>query len=202
MTFKRIDRVQINLALRALCFLALALCATPTPAATRTYSIDAEGSLVQFSWDFGKTEVRGRMPVVMADVSIDFERLGRSRVAVTVDASNAQAGFVFATQAMRGPRVLDTKAFPLISFVSTSVTRTAPGKARIDGNVTIRNVTRPIHLRAEIYRRRESDQADLSNLTILLMGTVERSEFGANGWGDMVGNEVRLHILARIHQVD
>jgi len=145
MTIKQNWRVQINLAFLTLCLLALALCAMPTQAATRTYSIDAEGSLVQFSWDFGKTEVRGRMPVVMADASIDFERLGRSNVAVALDAGNAEAGFVFATQAMRGPRVLDTKAFPLISFVSTSVTRTAPTKARIDGNVTIRNVTRPIH---------------------------------------------------------
>lgn len=202
MAFKRYGSVQIHLAVRALCFLSLALCAIPAKAETRTYGIDTEGSVVEFAWDFGETEVRGRMPLVKADLRIDFEELGRSQVAVALDASNAEAGFVFATQAMRGPRVLDTRKFPLITFVSTRVMRTAAGKATIDGNMTIRNVARPIRLRAEIYGERGTDQTDLSNLTVLLTGGVRRSEFGASGWSDMAGDEVRLRILARIHQVD
>lgn len=202
MTFDRLRRVRINLAVPALCLLTLVLWTAPILAATRTYGIDTEGSLVQFAWDFGKTEVLGRMPVSRADLSIDFQELGHSRVTVALDASNAETGFAFATQAMRGSRMLDIRQFPLITFVSTRVTRTAPSLAEIDGNITIRNVTRPTHLRAEIYRQRGSDQADLSSLTILLTGAVERSAFGASGWSDMVGNEVRLRILARIHQVD
>ncbi len=207
MTFKRYGRVQISSNVRALCFpavcfLALAMCAMPAQTAPRTYSIDTKGSLVQFSWDFGTTESWGRMPLVKADVSIDFEVPGRSQIAVAVDARNAQAGFLPATQAMRGPSVLDAKAFPLITFVSERITRTSSSTAEIDGNITIRDVTRPIHLRAQIYRQSGSDPTDLSNLTILLTGAVERSNFGASGWSDMVGNKVRLRILARIHQVD
>ena len=57
-------------------------------------------------------------------------------------------------------------------------------------------------LAASIYRQQGSADGDLSHLTIRLTGAVQRSAFGATGWNDMVGDEVRLDILARIARVD
>jgi polyisoprenoid-binding protein YceI len=37
---------------------------------------------------------------------------------------------------------------------------------------------------------------------VRLVGKVKRSAFGATGWSDMVGDEVRLDILARIARQD
>ena len=39
---------------------------------------------------------------------------------------------------------------------------------------------------------------DLEHLTVKLSGHVRRSDFGATGWPDMVGDEVRILITARI----
>jgi polyisoprenoid-binding protein YceI len=68
----------------------------------------------------------------------------------------------------------------------------------VEGNVTIRGVTQPMTLAAQIWRQKDSEPGDLSHLTVRLVGTVKRSAFGATGWSDMVGDEVRLDILARI----
>jgi polyisoprenoid-binding protein YceI len=102
---------------------------------------------------------------------------------------------------MKGPKVLDTAEFPEISFVSTGVQAQAQG-ATVSGNITIRGVTQPASFHAEIYRQQGTAEGDLSHLTIRLTGAVLRSSFGAVGWHDMVGDEVRLDILARIERAN
>ena len=63
-------------------------------------------------------------------------------------------------------------------------------------------MTRPATLQARIYRQDGFKPGDYSHLSILLTGTVNRSDFGATGWSDMVGDQVRLRILARIAQTN
>jgi polyisoprenoid-binding protein YceI len=102
---------------------------------------------------------------------------------------------------MKGPKVLDAVAFPQITFASTSVQAKGEG-AVVEGIVTIRGVAKPMLMQAVIWRQKGHAAGDLSHLTIRLTGTVNRSDFGATGWADMVGDQVRLDILARIARVD
>jgi polyisoprenoid-binding protein YceI len=166
-----------------------------------TYVLQPEASTVGFETDFGPDHITGRMPVTRADLTLDFDKVANSTVKVTLDVSGAQASFPFAAQAMKGPKVLDARSFPEITFASTSV-RAAGAGARVDGNVTIRGVTRPMTLTANIYQQQGSAEGDFSHLTVRLQGAVKRSAFGATGWNDMVGDEVRLDILARIERKD
>ena len=119
---------------------------------------------------------------------------------MVLDSAHAEASFPFAAQAMRGPKVLDSADFPQISFQSTSVVAKGDG-AEIKGQVTLRGVTRPMVMQAMIWRQKGYEAGDLSHLTIRLTGSVNRSDFGAVGWSDMVGDQVRLDILARIARV-
>ncbi len=174
--------------------LALASHATAAPVA---YVLDRDQSSVAFETDFGADRITGSFPIVAADLTLDFEQVGNSTVAVTLDVSGARASFPFAAQALRGPRVLDASEHPQIAFQSTKVTPEGDG-ARVEGKVTVRGVTRPMVMRAEIYRQKGTEAGDRSHLTVRLTGVVARSAFGATGWSDMVGDEVRLTILARI----
>jgi polyisoprenoid-binding protein YceI len=158
-------------------------------------------SSVGFETDFGPDRITGSMPVARANLTLDFANVGASKVAVTLNAAGAQASFPFAAQAMKGPKVLDTAEFPEISFVSTTVKPEAQG-ATVSGNITIRGVTKPASFHAEIYRQQGTEAGDLSHLTIRMTGAVQRSDFGAVGWNDMVGDQVRLDILARIERAN
>ncbi len=172
---------------------------TPARAAALSYTLDAARSTVRFETDFGPDKITGEMPVSAADVILDFADVANCRVAVRLDVSAANASFPFAAQALKGPKVLDAGSHPEIIFQSTAVTRNGDG-ARVAGNITIRGVTRPIVLDAAIYRQSGSAAGDLSHLSIRLTGSVKRSDFGATGWADMVDDEVRLDILARVDQ--
>jgi len=181
----------------ALSLLLVAVWAISAQAAPQAYLLEPDRSVVAFSWHLGPDELQGQMPVLRADLNIDFARPANSQVNVTLDVARARAGFLFATQAMKGPKVLDARHYPQITFVSTGVRVDGDG-ALIDGDINIRGITRPITLRAQFYRQSGTEAGDLSRLSILLSGSVLRSDFGATGWPDMVGDEIGLRILARI----
>lgn len=179
------------------------LFASPLVAAQVPYTLDAENSVVGFSVFFGRDEITGRMPVIAADIALDFERPERSTVDVTLNAADAQASFPFARQALIGPRMLDTRNTPTITFRATRIT-TLPGpglKAEMEGDLTIRGTTRPATFAAEIFRQRDgAAEGDLSALSIHLNAEVNRSEFGADGWADLVEDKVEIRIVARINR--
>lgn len=179
----------------------LLVMAGPAMGAPVPYDLQPARSTVGFETDFGPDHITGTMPVKSAHLIIDFDEIAKCVIDVALDVSHASASFPFAAQAMKGPKVLDSRAFPEMSFRSTVVRRNGQG-ASVDGNLTIRGVTRPVTLAASIYRQSGSDAGDLSHLTVRLTGKVNRSDYGATGWNDMVGDEVRLVITARIERAN
>ena len=170
-------------------------------AAPASYVLQPENSTVGYETDFGVDKIRGTMPVTRADLTLDFDMVSASTISVTLDVAGADASFPFAAQALKGPKVLDADRFPTMTFQSTSVRAKGDG-AVVEGTLTIRGIAKPVTMQAEIYRQKGYLDGDLSHLTIRMRGAVMRSDFGATGWSDMVGDQVRLDILARIARVD
>lgn len=185
--------------MRLICALILCLAATPLWAKPVRYALQPSESIVGFSYIFGKEreKIEGRMPVSSADIVIDFDRLENSRISVALDVSDANAGFFFGTQAMKAPNVLWADRFPQITFKSVAVRRQGKG-AKVEGDLTVRGVTRRVTLDAQLYRQRDTNPGDLDRLSILLQGAVSRTAFGAGGWPDWVADPITLTILARI----
>lgn len=178
----------------------LALCplvATLAEAKVVAYTLDAAASTVAFETDFGPDLITGTIPLLSADVALDFDQIRNCTVAVALDVTGATASFPFAAQALKGPKVLDAASFPELTFQSTSVARKGD-VAVVDGTLTIRGVTHPATFIARISRPAGSAEGDFAHLTVLLTGAVKRSDFGAVGWLDLVGDEVRISITARI----
>lgn len=165
------------------------------------YVLDPDQSVVGFEVSMGQSPLKGWMPVSDATVTLDFDKAASSRVAVTLSPAGAEMGLPFATEAMKSPEVLDTRQYPEIRFESTKVTAEGDG-ARIDGRITIRGATRPITLRARIFRPKGSAAGSRETLTIRLTGAISRKDFGATGFSDMVDDRVMLDIKAHIRLIN
>lgn len=181
--------------------LAMLFLALPAWADTVVYRMDADQSSVAFEIDFGPDLITGSIPLERADLRLDFANVRNCTVDVALDVTGAQASFPFAAQALKGPKVLDARTYPRMTFTSTSV-RGAGDAAEVTGDLTIRGVTKQVTLRARLFRPKGSAPDDLDHLTVRLSGKVNRSDFGASGWSDMVGDEVRILITARIDARD
>ena len=179
-----------------LIFILLCLVQAPAHAAPESYRLDASRSTVSFTDDLDSAAKIGRMPVRSADL-LDLDNVSASRVLVTLDAHAARAGFILATEAMKSRQVLDTARFPDIHFRSTRI-RGDLRSATVTGELTLRGVTRPVTLEARLFRQRGTQANDRNNLVVELTGDISRAAFGANGYRNLVGDTIRLRIIARI----
>jgi polyisoprenoid-binding protein YceI len=161
------------------------------------YVLQKDKSNVGFTYRLSGNETKGQMPVQSAQLELDLDDVRRSRIDVTLSPKQARAGFIFATEALKGAQVLDVRNHPTIRFVARKITGDLKG-ARVTGDLTVRGVTKPVTLSAKLYRQRGTQAGDLDNLSILLTGSLDRRAFGATGYADLVGPQIDLRIIARI----
>lgn len=184
--------------------LILAALALPRAAAARAlgYRLDPARSRVGFGFLLVGTAQTGEMPVAEATILIDTADLAGSRVDVSIDATRARTGLILAAGALRGRSMLDAASYPRLHFVSTAVRPSPSGRlsdgARIEGRLTIRDVTRDITLDANLTRAAGTAPDDLRELTIRLSGHVSRAAFGITGYPDVVADIVTLDIVATL----
>ena len=181
----------------------LACLAAPVWADPAAYTLDVAASSVGFQVNMGDQTVTGTFPVSAARLLLDFDQVSDSTVNVTLDPSGVRTGLIFATEALKSDVLLDTAAFPAIQFESTTISAGADAtQAEVDGNITIRGVTRPIRLHAQLYRQQGTIAGNIDKLSLMLTGSLNRNDFGASGYPGMVSDQVFLQILAQIDRVE
>ncbi|MBY5932014.1 YceI family protein [Tateyamaria omphalii] len=171
--------------------------AAPTP-----YRLGAGGATITYTFMLSGAPVKGTIPVSQADLQVDPNNLSASTAVVRADVRRARTGLIFATEALKSESVLDAATHPTAQFRSTRV-RVGPGGrisdgATLEGDLTLRGVTRPVRFDAGLFRARGSAADDFSQLTVMLKGRVDRRDFGAIGYPDLVDNTVGIDITAEI----
>ena len=177
--------------------LLVVLAAPAVTAAPIEYDFDHSSSKIEFTYDFTGQTVTGGFPKFDADLIVDFQNVRNSSVDVTIDTATAVGGFVFATSALRGGKVLDSKQFPAITFKSTSASL-QEGKATLHGLVTVKGISKPVTLQARFFQLQGHAPEDRDELLVKLTTSVNRHDFGASGYPDMVGDKLDITITAKI----
>lgn len=171
-------------------------------AAPVRYVLQVNRSSVGFVYRLAGNASKGSMPVKRATVAIDFNAMSRSSIDVEVDVRRAKTGFLFATEALKAASVLDAKSHPTIRFRSSAIRLNGNGRlsdgAEIDGLLTIKGTTKPVTLRAALFRQAGTQAGDLSQLSFQVKGRVSRAAFGASGYADLVQDAIDLDIIARV----
>ncbi len=162
-------------------------------------SIQRSDALVSFNYSIAGQNARGTIPLVDANIDFDIDNLASMRIDAVFAADNANAGIAPLTAAMQGPELLDTKRFSTIRYNSTGARGTAE-KLEVLGEVTIRDVTRPLTLQVTISPIEVGD--GLRKYSIRMTGAIDRNAFGASGYPAILGDVIGLSIIARINAGD
>ncbi|EEE39168.1 YceI like family protein [Rhodobacteraceae bacterium KLH11] len=171
-------------------------------AALTPYALAPDRTSVGFTFDLSGIAQSGTMPIQSARVLVDTKRLQNSQVDVILDVADARTKLPFARRPMLSESVLNAANHPTIRFTSSKIQLGPTGRisegATVTGDLTVRGVTRPVTLTASLYRQPGSAADDLDMLSIGLVGTLNRHEFGASGYADLVQDIVGLNIHAEI----
>jgi polyisoprenoid-binding protein YceI len=169
------------------------------------YALQADRSHVGFVYKLSGNSSQGSMPVKRASVAIDFDALARSTIDVEVNVRRAKTGFIFATEALKAASMLDARNHPTIRFRSSKIRLNGNGSlsdgAEIDGLLTIKGTTKPVTLKAALFRQAGTQAGDLSQLSFQVKGSISRAAFGATGYKDLVADAIDLDIIARVKRL-
>jgi polyisoprenoid-binding protein YceI len=182
-------------------FIAMIFTAAAAHADPDRYALHPEGSTVRFTYRMADVPGSGTMPITRADIALDFDNAAASTAVVTLRPDGVSTGMILITEALKSADLLDTATYPDITFVSRSV-QARTGGATMTGDVTVRGVTRPLTLDAQIFRPPDTAPGDRSRLTVRLRGQIDRNDFGASGYQGLVDGIVTLDITARLDRLD
>jgi len=120
----------------------------PVPAVGQ-WSVDAAHSTVEFvARHLMVTKVRGRFTDYTADVTI-ADVPEDSSVNVTIQVASVSTGDEGRDGHLKSADFFDAETYPTITFASTRVQATGDTSWKVDGDLTIRDTTKPVTLDVE-----------------------------------------------------
>lgn len=119
-------------------------------ALTGDYVIDAAHSSIGFTVRHAMvTNVRGSFTEHEGTLHLDGSDPARSTAAIDVKIASVDTGIADRDGHLRGGDFFDAEAFPLMSFRSTGARQLGGDAYRITGDLTIKDVTRPLSIDLE-----------------------------------------------------
>jgi len=145
---------------------------------TNNWNLDTVHSGINFSVrHMVVSKVRGRFAKFTGNVTLDEADLTRSVVEATIDASSIDTGTAQRDEHLKSADFFDVEHFPQIRFRSTGIEKLGEDRYRLTGELTIRDVTRPIALDAE-YGGRGKDPWGNERVGFTVKGALDRKDFG------------------------
>lgn len=174
--------------------LLAALVAVPASAETRSYQIDPEHTYPRFEYShLGYSTQSGRFNRTGGRIVLD--RVARTgSVEVSIDVASIDSGLPAFDEHLLGPEFFDARNFPAIVFKSSVVKFIGERISSVDGNLTVKGITRPVTLRVSSFKCMPHPLAKKEACGADATATIRRSEFNAGKFAPLVGDDVTLVI--------
>jgi len=164
-----------------------------------TYGIDPSHTSVEF---VGRhlmiTKVRGRFPDVSGTITIDDDP-ALSHVEVVLEVATVDTGNADRDNHLRSADFFDAERYPTITFRSTNVKEGPAGTWNVTGDLTVREITRPVTLEVDFDGASVSPLGD-ERIAFSAATEVDREAWGIT-WnvaletgGVLVGKKVRIEL--------
>lgn len=175
-----------------------------TQTAVSTWSIDAAHSVAEFAVKHMMVStVKGRFQSLSGTIDLDEQNLAASSVEAAIETASIDTGNEQRDAHLRSEDFFAVERFPRITFRGTRVEQVSDEQWRVTGDLTIRDVTRPVTLDTE-FEGQITDAYGKQRAAFTAEATINRKDFGLN-WngvieagGVVVQDKVKitLHIAA------
>ncbi|MDQ8021223.1 MAG: YceI family protein [Moraxellaceae bacterium] len=159
--------------------LALGLSAGAAVAAVESYSIDPTHSAARFEYNhLNWTNQLHRFDQMSGKIQLDSAAKAGS-VEVSIDAKSVNTGFAVFNGHLQGADFFDAVQYPTINFKSTGLKFDGDKLVAVDGNLTIKGITKPVTLTVVSYQNGPHPvQKNRQSIGANAVAKVKRSDFG------------------------
>lgn len=180
-----------HIALATAAFIAVSGSALAAPV---TYKVDSSHTFPRFSYShFGYSTQQSSFQKTTGTVVFDAEAKTGS-VDISIDMTTVNTGFEVFNGHIQGADFFDTAAHPTATFKSIKVVFAGDKPASIEGNLTIKGVTKPVTLTVTSFQAMPHPMMKKPAIGANAYTEVKRSDFGAGKYAPYVGDEVRIDI--------
>ena len=180
-----------QIALATAAFIAVSTSALAAPV---TYKVDSSHTYPRFSYShFGYSTQQSSFQKTTGSVVFDAEAKTGS-VDISIDMTTVNTGFDVFNGHIQGADFFDTAKFSTATFKSTKVVFAGDKPASIEGNLTIKGVTKPVTLTVTSFQAMPHPMMKKPAIGANAYTVVKRSDFGAGKYAPYVGDEVRIDI--------
>lgn len=156
------------------------------------FTLDPSRTLVTFEMRSLGTTQRGEFSRATGTVTLDSAE-ERGEIDIVIDARSLKANTEATAKFVSGPSLLNTAVHPEIAYQAQHIVFSGGRPARIEGELTLLGVTRPVALHVSDYDcNGESDQ----RCTLVATAYLKRSAFGMTRYRIFASDEVKLAIQA------
>lgn len=164
------------------------------------YQIDISHSHIQFSVrHMMLSKAKGEFQKFSGTVNLDESNPANTSVDITIDANSINTRDEKRDEHLRSADFFNTEVYPTLHFSSSKVEVTGDSTAKLHGNLTIRDVTKPVVLNVEFVGKSKSPWGTEN------YGFEAKTKFNRKDWnlewnvaletgGLLVGEEVSIEI--------
>ena len=163
-------------------------------AAPETFNVEPTHTYPRFEYShFGYSNQQQRFDKTSGKIVLDRTAQTGS-VDVTIDATSVNTGYALFNQHIQAEDYFDTAKFPTITFKSTKVKFEGGKPVAVDGNLTIKGVTRPVTLTVASFHSMPHPMLKKDAIGANAVARIKRSEFNMGKYAPNVGDEVTIDI--------
>lgn len=163
-------------------------------AAPETFNIEPTHTYPRFEYShFGYSNQQQRFDKTSGKLVIDRAAKTGS-VDVTIDATSVNTGYALFNQHIQGADFFDTAKHPVITFKSSKVRFEGDKPVAVDGDLTIKGVTKPVTLTVTSFHSMPHPMLKKDAIGANAVTKLKRSEFNMGKNVPYVSDEVTLTI--------
>ena len=175
--------------------LAVASIATISVAKPVDYTIDPTHTATVFTWNhFGFSTPSANFSDIQGTISVDNAKPVNSAVNVTIPLSSLYTNVKALVDHLKNADFFDAEKYPNITFKSTKVQALGQNKYKITGDLTVKNVTKPVVLDAVLNKQGIHPMTKAESIGFNATTSFDRSAFGVGAYVPNVGDKITVNI--------
>jgi polyisoprenoid-binding protein YceI len=170
-----------------------------SPTTASTWNIDSTHSSAEFKVKHMMiSHVKGHFAKVTGTLTLDESTLANSRVEALIEAASVETRDAQRDAHLKSADFFDVEKFPTLSFKSTGISVVRDGELAVEGNLTVRGVTRKVVFSVEGPTPPAKDPWGNTRVGVSASTKISRKDFGLTynaaleTGGVLVGDEVTI----------